>query len=82
QSLGGKAPVGVARLAARHGVPTVVVCGRNTLTTAQLTAAGFDAVYALTDEEPDVARCIADPGPLLERIGRRIGERLTAARAS
>ncbi len=73
QSLAGKAPVGVARLAGRLGVRTVAVCGRTSLTTAQLEGAGIDAAYPLTDEEPDVARCIAEPAPLLRRVGRRIG---------
>jgi glycerate kinase len=75
QSLGGKAPVGVARLARRHGVPVVVVCGQTTLTPAQAADAGFAAVYPLTDDA-DLAECIARPGPLLEEIGRRIGQRL------
>lgn len=76
QTLRGKAPVGVARLARRHGVDTVAVCGRSTLSAADVAAAGLRAVYALTDDEPDVARCIADPGPLLRRIGERIGRLL------
>jgi len=34
--------------------------------------------YALTELEPDVERCIAEPKPLLERIGERIArEHLT-----
>jgi glycerate kinase len=41
QSLAGKAPVGVARAAARHGVPVVAVAGRNTLTADELGAAGL-----------------------------------------
>ncbi|MBA8795226.1 glycerate kinase [Friedmanniella endophytica] len=72
QSLGGKAPVGVARLAARAGVPVVAVCGRNELSAAQAAAAGLAAVHPLTEIEPDVARCIAAPGPILETIGARI----------
>ena len=77
QSLHGKAPVGVASRAARSGVPVVAVCGRRDLTDAQLRAAGIDAAYTLLEEDPDVARCIADPEPLLARLGARIaGDRL------
>jgi glycerate 2-kinase len=62
---------------AAAGVPVVAVCGVNRLELAQLRAAGVQAAYALTDLEPDVRRCIADPQPLLERIGERIaGEHL------
>ncbi|MEW9548731.1 glycerate kinase [Nonomuraea sp. NPDC050783] len=72
QSLRGKAPVGVAQAAARAGVPVVAVCGRRSLTDAELKAAGIEAAYALTDLEPDPARCMAEAGPLLERLAARI----------
>ncbi|GAA1302849.1 glycerate kinase [Planotetraspora silvatica] len=72
QSLRGKAPVGVAAAAAKHGVPVVAVCGRRSIGDAELQAAGIEAVYALTDIEPDVRRCIAEAGPLLERIAHTI----------
>ena len=59
QSLAGKAPVGVARAAARRGIPVVAVAGRSTLTAAELAAAGIAAVYPLSDLEPDPARSSA-----------------------
>ncbi len=72
QSLSGKAPVGVARAAARHGIPVVAVVGRSTLTRTQLAAAGIRAVYQLTDLEPDPARSSTEASALLERVGREI----------
>ncbi|NUP79115.1 MAG: glycerate kinase [Nonomuraea sp.] len=72
QSLRGKAPIGVAQAAARAGVPVVAVCGRRTLTDAELKDAGIEAAYALTDLEPDPARCMAEAGPLLERLAARV----------
>ncbi|MEV1174681.1 glycerate kinase [Nonomuraea sp. NPDC049784] len=72
QSLRGKAPVGVAQAAARAGVPVVAVCGRRTLTDDELRAAGIEAAYALTDLEPDPDRCMAEAGPLLERLAARL----------
>ncbi|MGV9305286.1 glycerate kinase [Nonomuraea sp. NPDC003727] len=72
QSLRGKAPVGVAQAAAKAGVPVVAVCGRRTLTDEELRAAGIEAAYALTDIEPDPARCMAEAGPLLERLAARV----------
>lgn len=76
QSLRGKAPVGVARLARRHGVPVVAVCGRTELPPQQLAEAGFRTAFALTDLEPDTSRCMADAAGLLERTGERIAREL------
>ncbi len=72
QSLAGKAPVGVARAAARRGIPVVAVAGRSTLTGPELAMAGIAAVYPLSALEPDPARCSAEARPLLERAGRMI----------
>ncbi|WP_204046776.1 glycerate kinase [Microbispora siamensis] len=72
QTLRGKTPVGVAAAAAKHGVPVVAVCGRRTVGDDELRAAGIEAAYALTDIEPDVSRCVAEAGPLLERLAARI----------
>ncbi|GHH62590.1 glycerate kinase [Streptosporangium violaceochromogenes] len=72
QTLRGKAPAGVAAAAARAGVPVVAVCGRRDLGDEELRAAGIVAAYALTDIEPDPARCLADAGPLLERLARTV----------
>ena len=70
QSLRGKAPVGVARAA--NGVPVVAVAGQCTLSPDDLAGAGIRAAYALTDLEPDPARCRSAPGPLLARTAERI----------
>ena len=74
QTLHGKAPVGVARAAAAHdpAVPVVAVAGRCTLTPDELRAAGIARAYALSDIEPDLGRCMADAGPLLERLAERV----------
>lgn len=74
QSLHGKAPIGVVEAAAKAGVPAVAVAGRVVLDRAALAAAGIAAAYALTDIEPDPARCIAEAGPLLERLATRLAE--------
>jgi glycerate kinase len=73
QSLRGKAPAGVARAAARLGVPVIAVSGVCELDPEQLRRAGFTAAYPLTDIEKDIERCVADAGPLLEVLGERIG---------
>jgi len=72
QTLRGKAPAGVAAAAGAAGVRTVAVCGTSKLSSADLHGAGIDAAYALVDIEPDVARCMTDAAPLLERLGQEI----------
>jgi glycerate kinase len=82
QTLHGKAPAGVAAAARAAGVAVVAVAGRNLLSQEQLTDAGVRHAYVLTDIEPDVQRCIDDPGPLLEQLGRRIAEDASVAAAT
>ncbi|MEV6547153.1 glycerate kinase [Streptomyces sp. NPDC051597] len=72
QTLHGKAPAGVAAAARAAGVEVVAVCGRLALPPAALGRAGIRRAYALTDLEPDPARCMAQAGPLLERSAERI----------
>jgi glycerate 2-kinase len=74
QTLHGKAPVGVARAAAALSpdIPVIAVAGVSSLTRDQLRQAGIARAYALTDLEPDVARCRANPGPILEALAERI----------
>jgi glycerate 2-kinase len=74
QTLSGKAPAGVAAAAVAAGIPVVTVSGRLALRPEQLAAAGVKQAYALTDIEQDLARCLAEPGPLLERLARKLAE--------
>ncbi|MFD5450864.1 glycerate kinase [Streptomyces sp. NPDC127100] len=78
QTLHGKAPAGVAAAARAAGKDVVAVCGRLALPAEALGRAGIRRAYPLTDVEPDVAKCIADAGPILERVAERIaGDFLT-----
>ncbi|MEV4927048.1 glycerate kinase [Streptomyces roseoverticillatus] len=74
QTLRGKAPAGVAAAARARGVPVVAVCGRLTLSTEELSAAGIERAYALTSLERDPSRSMALAGPLLERLAERIAK--------
>lgn len=74
QSLRGKAPVGVARLARTAGVDVVAVCGRNELDLDELRGVGIESVYSCSELEPDPRRSMAEAATLLERLGRRIAE--------
>ncbi|HEY3906911.1 MAG TPA: glycerate kinase [Streptosporangiaceae bacterium] len=72
QSLGGKAPIGVARAAAKRGVPVVAVAGQVRLSAEEVAGAGFAAVYALVDLEPDRAVSMTRADELLRRVGAQI----------
>ena len=74
QTLHGKAPAGVARAVAAAGpdLPVVAVAGVCSLTPDQLRSAGIARAYALADIEPDLTRCLEQPGPLLEELAGRI----------
>ncbi|WDF42577.1 glycerate kinase [Streptomyces sp. T12] len=72
QTLHGKAPAGVAAAARAAGKEVVAVCGRLALAPEALGRAGIRRAYPLTEIEPDVAKCIADAGPILERSAERI----------
>jgi glycerate 2-kinase len=72
QTLRGKAPAGVARAAAAAGVPVVAVAGVATLAASDLRRSGISAAYALTGIEPDLRRCMTEPGKLLEDLAERL----------
>ncbi|MER6673320.1 glycerate kinase [Streptomyces sp. NPDC000983] len=74
QTLHGKAPAGVAAAARAAGKEVVAVCGRLALPPEALGRAGIRRAYPLTATEPDVARCIAEAGPILERTASQIAQ--------
>ena len=72
QSLHGKAPVGVARTAARHGLPTIAVTGRCSLSATELRSGGLRAAYSLASLEPDSETSIGQAGRLLEDLAATV----------
>jgi glycerate 2-kinase len=72
QTLSGKAPSEVARRAAAAGVPCLAVAGVVRLAPGRLGPAGFVAAHGLVEVEPDVQRCLAEPGPLLAELAARV----------
>jgi glycerate kinase len=72
QTLHGKAPAGVAAAARAADKEVIAVCGRLALPPEALGRAGIRRAYPLTDAEPDVAKCIAEAGPILERVAEGI----------
>ena len=78
QSLRGKAPYAVLTAARAAGVPVVVVCGRSTLGPDAVARAGVSQLWALSDRERDLSRCMDRAGPLLEEVGAELAGWLPA----
>ena len=72
QTLHGKAPAEVAARARAAGVPCLALAGVVALTPERLTGAGFTATHALSEIEPDMARCRAEPERLLAELAARV----------
>ncbi|WP_270887169.1 glycerate kinase [Pedococcus sp. 5OH_020] len=72
QTLHGKAPAAVARVAAALGVPVVAVAGRVTLDPEDLATLGLRTAYSLVQEAGSANLALAAPGPLLKTVGARI----------
>lgn len=79
QSLEGKTPIGVAELAARHGIPVFAICGRTLLGPAQLRAAGFERVVSLQELEPDPRRSMDNAAELVARAAELLAPMLREA---
>lgn len=73
QTIHGKGPIGVARLAREHGVPTVALVGGLAAHDAALHAAGMQAVFPIVTGPMSLERALADAAPLLERAALRLG---------
>ncbi|MCW2271484.1 glycerate kinase [Pseudomonas sp. JUb96] len=66
QTLRGKTPFGVARVARRHAVPVVVIAGTLGEGYEQLYAHGIDAAFALTNGPMSLEQACAQAAPLLQ----------------
>lgn len=82
QTLNGKAVAGIAQAAWEAGVPTVAVCGQRHLGRSELAQKGISQAYALTEREPDVARCMAQAAALLEDSAEQLARDWIRAHAS
>jgi glycerate kinase len=76
QTLHGKAPAGVAAAARAAHIPVAAVCGRLLLDAPALATLGVARAYPLTAIDPDPAHCIANAGPLLERLSAQLADEL------
>jgi len=74
QSLSGKAPMGVLKAAQSLDIPVMMVCGQAEISSKT----EFKKVYALTDIESDVQKCIDSPAPILQKIGVLIASAISS----
>lgn len=73
QTLGGKGPLGVAKLAAAQGVPTIALVGGLNIDDAQLHAAGVQAAFPIVDMPMPLQAALDDAADLLRRSALRLG---------
>ncbi len=73
QTIYGKGPVGVARLAAEQGVPTVALVGGLNVDDAVLHEAGIHAVLPIVDKPMPLADALTNADALLQRAALRLG---------
>jgi glycerate 2-kinase len=71
QTLLGKTPV-EGGTAGGSGVPCLAVAGVVRLAAEEGSGAGFAAAHALTEVEPGVGRCLAEPADVLARLAADI----------
>ena len=84
QTLAGKTAMGVALLAGRHGIPTVLLCGSLGPGAEALDASGlFELIQPVADRPMTLAEAMADTERLLtnaaERLARSVGIGLALA---
>ncbi|QBF26824.1 glycerate kinase [Pseudomonas tructae] len=72
QTLRGKTPFGVARIAQRHGVPVVVIAGTLGQGYEELYGHGIDAAFALTSGPMSLEQACSQAAALLEARARDI----------
>lgn len=82
QSLFGKTTVGVARLARRHGVPVVALCGALGEGWEQALAEGLTAAWSIAPGPATLPELEAQAAPLLASAAAQVARLFAAARRS
>ncbi len=78
QTLEGKTPIGVSRLAKKHGIPVYAFAGR--LADEEQLRGHFDGMASLVDSPMTLDEAIGNAGQLLERAAARLAHTLRGAR--
>ncbi|CAM4409263.1 glycerate kinase [Paenibacillus tarimensis] len=80
QTLHGKAPCGVARLAARYGVPTVILSGAAGPDINELYTIGVTAVFSITAEPMPLEAAVSRASLLIEQAAEQVVRLFCAGR--
>ena len=73
QTIDGKGPVGVARLAREHGVPTIAIVGGLNVDDRILHEAGIQAVFSVVDKPMELETALSNAEDLVRRAALRLG---------
>lgn len=73
QSVFGKAPMGIAKMAQQHNVPVMAVVGSAARELDRIYEVGLFMVLDLVNEPMNLDTAVADVKPLAERAGKTIG---------
>jgi len=73
QTLEGKGPLGVAKLAAAQGVPTIAIVGGLNIDDRALYEAGVQAAFSIVDKPMSLEEALADAEDLTRRAALRLG---------
>jgi glycerate kinase len=73
QTLDGKGPLGLAKLAAKYGVPTIAIVGSLNIDDRRLHDAGVQAAFSIVDKPMSLEAALADAKELTRRAALRLG---------
>jgi glycerate 2-kinase len=73
QTIDGKGPIGVARLAKKHGVPTIALVGGLNVDDTILHEAGIQAVFSVIDKPMELQTALSNAEELVRRAALRLG---------
>jgi len=80
QTLDGKGPLGVAKLAAAQGLPTIAIVGGLNIDDRLLREAGVEAAFSIVDKPMPLEEALTDAKDLTRRAALRLGYVLQLAR--
>lgn len=72
QTLFGKTPIGVAKVAKKYDIPVIGIAGKVDLTTNALYEAGIDAVFSLMDKPMDIKEALTTSKQLAEKLSENL----------
>lgn len=73
QTIDGKGPIGVARLAKKHGVPTIALVGGLNVDDTILHEAGIQAVFSVVTKPMELKTALSNAEELVRRAALRLG---------